>query len=151
MRARWLAAFSTIRAAFATPPPEKKVDTVATVAGQWFKRDQSTNRRVGEVARIFNKDVLPVLGERPINTIRKRDIIELIDGITDRGSPIQANPTLASVKRLFRWAAGRDIIEHDPSAYIEVAMRLHVRAHAVRAAMCSQYVAVGLYTSSSLA
>jgi hypothetical protein len=79
--------------------------TVAATAAEWLKRDQAGNRSVDEVARIFGKDVLPVLGDRPIAEVRKRDIIDLIDAIADRGSPIMANRTLASVKRLFRWAA----------------------------------------------
>src|SRR4051812_15555099 len=58
-------------------------------------------------------------GDRAVESIRKRDIIELIDAIADRGAPIMANRVLAHVKRLFRWAAGRDIIEADPAAHVE--------------------------------
>jgi integrase len=37
----------------------------------------------------------------------------------DRGVPIMANRVLAHTKRLFSWAAGRDLIENDPAAHIE--------------------------------
>jgi integrase len=67
----------------------------------------------------MRREVLPVWGARPIEDIRKRDIIALIDGIADRGAPIMANRTLAHVKRLFRWAAARDVIEGDPAAHVE--------------------------------
>jgi integrase len=43
----------------------------------------------------------------------------LVESIADRGAPIMANRTLAHVKRLFRWAAGRDLIEADPAAHVE--------------------------------
>jgi integrase len=92
---------------------------VAAVMGEWLKRDQAGNRSRNEVERVMRREVLPVWGARPIDDIRKRDIIALIDGIADRGAPIMANRTLAHVKRLFRWAAARDIIEGDPAAHVE--------------------------------
>lgn len=96
-----------------------KVRTLAEVAEEWLRRDQAGNRSRAEVGRVMQRDVLPVLGARPVETIRKRDILELIDGVADRGAPIMANRVLAHVKRLFRWAAGRDIIEADPAAHVE--------------------------------
>lgn len=93
--------------------------TVAEVAEEWLRRDQAGNRSRAEVERVMQRDVLPVLGSRAVETIRKRDIIELIDAIADRGAPIMANRVLAHVKRLFRWSAGRDIIEADPAAHVE--------------------------------
>ncbi len=92
---------------------------VAAVIDEWLERDQAGNRSRNEVERVMRREVLPVWGGQPIEDIRKRDIIALIDGIADRGAPIMANRTLAHVKRLFRWAAARDIIEGDPAAHVE--------------------------------
>jgi integrase len=92
---------------------------VSTVVAEWLKRDQAGNRSRSEVERVMRREVLPVWGARQIEVIRKRDIIALIDGIADRGAKIMANRTLAHVKRLFRWAAARDIIESDPAAHVE--------------------------------
>jgi hypothetical protein len=36
-------------------------------------------------------DVLPAWGKRSFDQIRKRDVIELIDGIADRGAPISSS------------------------------------------------------------
>ncbi len=49
-----------------------------------------------------------------IGEITRRDVIELIDGIVDRGAPIMANRTLSLVKTLFAWARERDIVVHSP-------------------------------------
>ena len=92
---------------------------VSTVMDEWLKRDQAENRSRSEVERVMRREVLPVWGSQPVEDIRKRDIIALIDGIADRGAKIMANRTLAHVKRLFRWAAARDIIESDPAAHVE--------------------------------
>jgi integrase len=94
-------------------------NTVRAVAQDWLRRDQASNRRLSEVQRILDHDILPAWGDRPIGEIRKRDVIELIDGIADRGSPVMANRTLAAVRRLLNWAAGRDIIEANPAAFVE--------------------------------
>lgn len=92
---------------------------VANVVAEWLKRDQAKNRSLKEVERVMNHDVLPAWGKRPIDEVRKRDVIALIDSIADRGAPIMANRVLAHVKRLLKWAASRDIIESDPAAHVE--------------------------------
>ena len=67
----------------------------------------------------MQREVLPVLGSRPFAEVRKRDLIALVEAVMDRGVPIMANRVLAHIKRLFSWAAGRDLIETDPAAHIE--------------------------------
>ena len=94
-------------------------NTVRAVAEEWMRRDQAGNRRVAEVRRILDHDILPEWGDRPIAEIRKRDVIELVDGIADRGSPVMANRALAAVRRMMNWAAGRDVIEANPAAFVE--------------------------------
>ena len=56
---------------------------------------------------------------RPAGRSRKRDVIELIDGIADRGARTAANRALAYVKRFFNWCAGRDMVDANPAQYVE--------------------------------
>ena len=51
---------------------------------------------------------------RRIQDITRRDVIELLDGIVDRGSPVMANRTLAAIRRLFNWCKERDILTVSP-------------------------------------
>ena len=60
-------------------------DSFATVADEWLKRDQSKNRSHDEVKRVLDRDVKPTWDGRLITDITRRDVIELIDGIVDRG------------------------------------------------------------------
>jgi integrase len=113
-------------AAGADPAGEKRAqrkaaprNTVRAVAEDWLKRDQAANRSFAEVQRNLARDVLPAIGDKPIVELRKRDVIELIDTIADRGSLIMANRTLRIVKRMLTWAAGRDIVESNVAAYVE--------------------------------
>jgi integrase len=54
--------------------------------------------------------------DRPIKEIGKRDIIEAIDQMVDRGTGTQANRTLAHIRKLFNWAIERDIVGSSPCA-----------------------------------
>ena len=96
------------------PKPEDDRDKLAAVIGLFMKRHAAHNRRAADVAAMFRRDVLPKWGDRDIHEITKRDVIDLLDGIVDRGSPITANRLLAHLRTLWTWAKGRDIITVSP-------------------------------------
>jgi integrase len=61
-------------------------------------------------------DVLSRWKGRTVHDIKRADVIELLDGVVDRGSPIMANRVLAAVRKMFAWAASRDIVAASPCA-----------------------------------
>ena len=67
---------------------------------------------------MLRKDVLPAWGARPLASIRKRDVIELVERVHER-APVGANRLLGSLQRFFKWAAARDLIEASPAAAVE--------------------------------
>jgi integrase len=89
-------------------------DTFAAVAADWFKRDQASNRMAGEVKRAIERDIMPAWRDRLISTITRRDAVELIDRVVDRGSPVHARRLHAYLHRMFRWSVGRGIIDANP-------------------------------------
>jgi len=100
-------------------PARKKpvhADSFEAVADEWLKRDQAHKRSYGEVKRVIDRDVKPVWEGRQIATIGRRDALELIDGIADRGVITLARRTQSYLHRLFRWSVGRGIIEGNPMA-----------------------------------
>lgn len=52
--------------------------------------------------------------DRRIGEVTKRDIIELLDDIVDRGASTSANRTLDALRTLFRWCSDRDMIAISP-------------------------------------
>lgn len=58
-------------------------------------------------------------GSRKIGEIRKRDVIDLLDSIVDRGAPTAANRTLAAVRKLFNWCVSRDMLQISPCAGVK--------------------------------
>lgn len=62
------------------------------------------NRNAGEVRRVFEREVLPLWGKRPVTSITRADVVDLINGIVKRGSPGSANNVLSYLRTMFNWA-----------------------------------------------
>lgn len=93
-------------------------DLVATVVRDWLARAQSKNKSLRNVTRIFERRVLPAWGERKIKSIARRDVIELVDAVADRGKFMAARRLCVHLHGFFRWCVGRDIIEVNPASDI---------------------------------
>lgn len=94
-------------------------DLVRTVAADFMKRHASKNRSADETQRILDREVLPRWGDRKIGDVTRRDVLEMLDAIVDRGAPTMANRTLAAVRKLFNWAVSRDILAAAPTAGVK--------------------------------
>jgi len=81
------------------------------------------NRKDGgkEIRRIFEKDVLPKLGDMAVEDVKKGHIIGVTDAMLARGVDRLAKLTFASMRQMFRFAQDRDILEADPTAAIRKA------------------------------
>ena len=93
-------------------------DSLGAAVRRWLETDQKDNRRRSEVERMLRKDVLPAWADRPLASVRKRDVIELVERVHAR-APVGANRLLSSLQRFFKWAAARDLIEASPAAAVE--------------------------------
>ncbi len=67
---------------------------------------QQDNRRIEGV-------LIPAWGDRKLIAIKRRDVLDLLDGIAAR-APIEANRTLALIRKIWNWAASRDLTEVNP-------------------------------------
>lgn len=95
---------------------DKPAVAFASVAEEWLKRDQSKNRSFGEVKRIIDREVMPAWDHRGVDEIDRRDLLDLIDDIADRGAVIMARRVQTHLHRFFKWCVGRGIIEINPVA-----------------------------------
>src|SRR5262249_39444319 len=71
---------------------------------------------------IFNNIVLPAWRGRTIDSIRKRDVIDLVESVAARGRGYRANRTLAALSKFFGWLVARDALAFSPVTGVE---RLH--------------------------
>jgi integrase len=64
-------------------------------------------------------EVLSLWGKRTVHDITRRDVLDLLDGIVSRGSPVTANRVLAAIRKMFNWAVERDILPASPCAGVK--------------------------------
>ena len=72
------------------------------------------NRGWAETRRLLKKNAEPRLKHLNLNEITRHHIIEVLDRMVGRGAPIQANHTLAAIRKLFNWSLDRGLVEHNP-------------------------------------
>jgi hypothetical protein len=72
-------------------------------------------RRTGaERGRIFASLIYPRFGNRPIESIKRSDIVRLLDDIGEKHGPHRAQVRLAILSTPFNWHASRDVPLADP-------------------------------------
>ena len=72
-----------------------------------------------EVERQLQVDVLPTWADRPITSITRHDVADLLERIERRGSPVQANRQRARLHTLFAWAVREEIITANPVTNVD--------------------------------
>jgi integrase len=96
--------------------------TVRDLFERWAATDLKNRKDGGkEIRRMFEKDVLPVLGPLAVAEVRKGHITEITDALLLRGVNRMAKLILSLVRQMFRFAVDRDLIEFDPTSSIRKA------------------------------
>jgi integrase len=90
------------------------------IVGEFVERHAKPNNRGwARQDSDLRREFLPHWNNRPIGTIGRRDILDLLDKIADRTSPRRANRYLALLKKLFAWCVERGYLEVSPAASIK--------------------------------
>lgn len=90
-------------------------NTVAVIA-QKFIEDHVTKKRSGaKMTQMLERDVVQEWGDRPIATITRRDALELLRGVYQRG-PHMSNRVLEVMRLMFNWAVLNEYVETSPVA-----------------------------------
>ncbi|WP_119460650.1 site-specific integrase [Rhodospirillaceae bacterium SYSU D60014] len=82
---------------------------------KYVKRKGLEAKTLREYERTLKGADVAAWRDKPISSIGKRDVHDLLDTIVDRGSPIAANRTLAYLRRFFNWCVERDVISAAPT------------------------------------
>jgi integrase len=93
-------------------------DTVDNLVTQFIERWAKKQTRENSwrmTQRIFERFVLPSWGGWSIHDIKRRDVIDLVEGVADY-APVLANRVHAALSKFFNWLASRDVIVASPCA-----------------------------------
>jgi len=89
--------------------------TIEGLAAEYLEKHAKVKKRSwAQDERYLNKEILPVLGGRLAADVHRREVIELLDRIVKRGSPVSANRVLAVLARTYSWAVARELLETSP-------------------------------------
>jgi integrase len=80
--------------------------TVSDLFDAWFP---TTRRKDGgaDLARMYRRDILPVIGNKPLRKLEEGDIKSLLQPISATGTNRKAVVLLNNLKQMFGWANGR--------------------------------------------
>ncbi len=95
--------------------------TVRDLFVNWCETDLITRKDLSEISRMFEKDILPDLGDLFVEDVRKGHISLLIGKLKKRGVNHLARNLLKLMRQMFRFAVTYDLIEFDPTASLSIA------------------------------
>ena len=98
-------------------------DKIKTLVEKFGARHLSTLKSGETVKRELHRHVVAIWGERDIQTITKRDVIDLLDGIADSGRVVTANRVRAYLNKFLSWCVERDIITQSPAMGVKPAAK----------------------------
>jgi integrase len=73
-------------------------------------------KSIDEKRRLIDKDVIPAIGRMELASVKRRDLVLILEGIAGRGAPVTANRVREVLVHAFAWAADREEIEVSPAA-----------------------------------
>jgi integrase len=90
-------------------------DRVEDLLDLYVTQRLAQNRSGREISRLLHRELGKPWAGRSIHEISKRDVVELVSAIAQRGAALAANKTLKSIKTFLRWCVGRGILDQSPA------------------------------------
>lgn len=108
-----------VREAKARHEDDQRRNTVASAVAQYVTLYAQRRQRSWRITqRRLEMYLVETMGERPVGTITRADIVRAIDVVQARGFAIGANRTLANFKTFFRWCVERGLLERSPAELV---------------------------------
>jgi integrase len=89
--------------------------TIENLVSEFMERHvKRKSKRPEDVQRMLEKDVLTAWKGRDVRTIAPREVIELLDSVVDRGSPVAANRLASKIGQMFKFGVHRGLVDSSP-------------------------------------
>ena len=94
-------------------------NTIKKLVLDWYEGYVEKNiKRPQTIKKQIDGDIIPLLGDKELDTLQTVDITAALDIIVARGAPVHANRVLSSLKQVFNSAVSRGRMTHNPAACI---------------------------------
>ena len=98
---------------------QKETNTVKKLVLEWYHGYAEKSRKKPlQIKQQIDADIIPLLGDKPLDDLQTIDITKALDAIVKRGSPIQANRVLSTIKQSFNYGTSRGSLAFNPAANI---------------------------------
>lgn len=91
------------RAALARRKSTRVSETVASAFDRYYTHLQTQFVEPGQVKRMFDKDVVPHVGDKMLVALSRSDFVALMNHVVARGSPVMANRLLTQLRRFLAY------------------------------------------------
>ncbi len=99
---------------------ERAANSVGAIIDEFIRKYAKRNTKSWDQAeRILQRYVVPQWGERPIDSITRKDVFRLLDELVEDDKPVLANRVLAHTRKVFNWCIERGILETTPIAQVK--------------------------------
>jgi integrase len=99
----------------------RQSNTFGAVAESFLEKHAASRRTATAIGRLVRGKLISRWRDRPIDTISKRDVIDMIEDIKEKSGAAMARQSLTYARRLFGWAAARDLVLVNPCAAVTTA------------------------------
>src|SRR5215470_10780395 len=82
-------------------------NTFRAVSEEFLRRDGAVLRTAAHRKRDLERLAYPKLGDKPIEDIKRTDVIRLLDDVADNNGLVMADRLLAYMRRVMNWYASR--------------------------------------------
>jgi integrase len=115
-------------------------DLVEDLLETFIAQRLSQNRSAAETSRLLRREVGKPWAGRSIHTIGKRDVVEVVSAIVQRGAPGAANKALKSLKTFLRWCVGQAVLDQSPAEGVPLPMKEVARDRVLNDAELTQVI-----------
>ena len=98
---------------------QKENNTVEKLIQAWYSGyAEKFRKKPHQIKQQITADIIPLLGNIPLDKIQTIDIAKALDTIVARGAPIHANRVLSTIKQAFNYGVSRGSLQFNPASNI---------------------------------